>query len=264
MCHEPNSLPAVPHDPNVAVIRESLTLTAADGAPFAGFAARSPRRSGVGVLVFPDIRGLSPFYHELAARLAEHGHVAAAIDYFGRTAGIGERGADFPFMEHVTHLTRAGLQADLAAAVAYLRSPAGGSCRAVVGLGFCFGGRQAFLSATYGHGLAGVIGFYGFPGPVRNAPGPTQLAAAIASPVLALWGGADEGIPPAEVAALAAALTAAGVEHEMVTYPGAPHGFFETRQEDFAGASADAWGRVLDFIERHGVQGKRLTSTSAE
>ena len=263
MCHEPNSLPAVPHDPTIAVTRESLTLTAADGAQFAAFAARPPRHSGVGVVIFPDNRGLSPFYQELAARLAEQGHVAVAIDYFGRTAGISERGPGFPFMEHLRRLTRAALQADLAAAVAYLHSPAGGSCRAVVGLGFCFGGRQAFMAATYGHELAGVIGFYGFPGMLFGSPGPTQLAAAIASPVLAIWGGADEGMPPNEVAAFAGALAAGGVEHEMITYPGAPHSFFDMRQEEFAAAAADAWGRVRDFIERHGVQGIRLASTDA-
>lgn len=254
MCHEPDALPAVPHDPTIAVIRESLILRAADGAQFAAFAARPAHPTGIGVIVFPDIRGLSSFYHELAARLAEMGHSALAIDYFGRSAETGERGADFPFMEHAAKLTREGLQADLAAAVAYLRSPASGPCRAVIGLGFCFGGRQAFLAATYGHDLAGVIGLYGFPGQIRNAPGPTQRAAEIASPVLALWGGADEGIPPDEIAAFTDALTAAGVEHETVTYAGAPHAFFEAQQEEFAAASADAWRRVRAFIERHGAR----------
>ena len=45
---------------------------------------------------------------------------------------------------------------------------------------------------------------------------------------------------------------AAGVEHEVVTYPGAPHSFFDRKQEEFAEASEDAWRRVLDFLARHG------------
>ena len=49
-----------------------------------------------------------------------------------------------------------------------------------------------------------------------------------------------------------AALAAAGVEHEVVTYAGAPHSFFDRKQEEFADASEDAWRRVLDFLERHG------------
>jgi carboxymethylenebutenolidase len=53
------------------------------------------------------------------------------------------------------------------------------------------------------------------------------------------------------VAAFDEALTAAGVEHELVTYDGAPHSFFDRSQEDFAEASADAWERVLAFLARH-------------
>jgi carboxymethylenebutenolidase len=72
------------------------------------------------------------------------------------------------------------------------------------------------------------------------------------TPILALMGGADQGIAAADVAAFEAALAAAGVEHEVVTYEGAPHSFFDRKQEQFAQASEDAWRRTLDFIGRHG------------
>ena len=44
----------------------------------------------------------------------------------------------------------------------------------------------------------------------------------------------------------------AGVEHEIVVYDGAPHSFFDRKQEEFAEASDDAWNRTLRFIERLG------------
>jgi carboxymethylenebutenolidase len=139
------------------------------------------------------------------------------------------------------------------AAVEYLRSPEGGSASAVFTVGFCFGGRHSWLSASGGHGLAGAIGFYGRPGAGNDgSPGPAQRAGELASPILGLMGGADEAIPPEDVAAFDAALTAAGVEHELVTYDGAPHSFFDRRYEEHAGASEDAWRRVLAFIERYG------------
>jgi carboxymethylenebutenolidase len=47
------------------------------------------------------------------------------------------------------------------------------------------------------------------------------------------------------------ALTKAGVEHELVTYDGAPHSFFDRRQKEFAEASEDAWRRVIEFIRRY-------------
>jgi carboxymethylenebutenolidase len=64
-------------------------------------------------------------------------------------------------------------------------------------------------------------------------------------------GGADQAITAEDVAAFEAALQEAGVEHELVTYEGAPHSFFDRKQEEFAEASEDAWRRVLEFVERH-------------
>jgi carboxymethylenebutenolidase len=71
------------------------------------------------------------------------------------------------------------------------------------------------------------------------------------APILALMGGADQAISAADVAAFDSALADAGVEHEVVIYDGAPHSFFDRKQEQFADASADAWQRVLGFLERH-------------
>ena len=65
-------------------------------------------------------------------------------------------------------------------------------------------------------------------------------------PVPAISGAA---ISHEDNAAFDAALTAAGVEHELVEYEGAPHSFFDRKQEEFQDASDDAWRRTLDFIE---------------
>jgi carboxymethylenebutenolidase len=69
-------------------------------------------------------------------------------------------------------------------------------------------------------------------------------------PVLALIGGDDPSIPPEMVAEFDQALTKAGVEHEIQVYPDAPHSFFDRAQERFVTESADAWKRVLAFIDR--------------
>ena len=252
MCFELDSLPPVPAVKGAAVSHDDLTLLARDDARFAAFVATPDEPSGVGIVVLPDVRGLYRFYEELALRFAERGHTAIAIDYFGRTAGVAKRGEDFEYMEHVARTTPEGIQADVAAAAEYLRSPAGGSCRSIFTVGFCFGGRNSWLSAAAGQGLAGAIGFYGNPGPRNGLPGPTQLAGAIEAPILALQAGDDDHITPELNAEFDEALAAAGVEHEVVTYDGAPHSFFDRKYEEFADASADAWSRVLAFIESHG------------
>jgi len=173
-----------------------------------------------------------------------------AFDYFGRTAGVSKRGADFDFWPDVRKTTLAGVTQDTAAAVAYLRSEAGGSCTEIYTVGFCFGGSNSWLQATASHGLAGVIGFYGRPGPsfIDQAPGPTQRAAEFECKVLGLMGGADEGIPADQVEEFRTALSAAGIENEIVIYPGAPHSFFDRSWEAHADASADAWERIKAFI----------------
>ncbi len=252
MCFELDSLPPVPVLSGAAVSHERLVLEAADGNRLAAFAALPDEPSGVGIVVLPDVRGLYRFYEELALRFAERGHTAVAIDYFGRTAGPSPRDDEFPFMDHVRQTTPDGVQADVAAAVAHLRSDAGGPSRSVFTVGFCFGGRHSWLAAAGGHDLDGVIGFYGRPGPgADGAPGPTQRAGELKAPLLGLMGGADQGIPAEDVVAFEQALSAAGAQHELVTYPGAPHSFFDRKQDEFADASADAWDRVLAFVGRH-------------
>jgi len=120
-------------------------------------------------------------------------------------------------------------------------------------IGFCMGGRMSFLTATLGLRLAGVIGLYGtLGGAWRNdAPEPLQLLDRFDSPVLGLFGGADTVITADQVAAFDAGLGAAGVDHRVVTYPGAPHSFFDRKAEEFADTSAAAWQEILDFIRSH-------------
>jgi carboxymethylenebutenolidase len=251
VCYDLDSAPPIPPISGAAVSHQDVVLDASDGNRLAAFAALPDEPSGTGVVVLPDVRGLYRFYEELALRFAELGHAAVAIDYFGRTAGVGKRGDDFEYWPHVEQTTQAGIQADVAAGVAHVRAPEGGGASSVFTVGFCFGGRHSWLAAASGHGLAGAVGFYGrtVEG-MDGSPGPTQRAAEMSAPVLALMGGDDQGIPVEDVNAFDEALAAAGVEHEVVVYPGAPHSFFDRKQEQFAADSEDAWSRVLGFLER--------------
>jgi carboxymethylenebutenolidase len=248
MCFEPDSLPPIPMISGAAVSHDDLVLEASDGNRFAAFMATPEEPAETGVVILPDVRGLYRFYEELALRFAERGYAALAFDYFGRTAGVARRGDDFEYMEHVAQTTPDGIQADVAAAVERLREL---GCRLVFTVGFCMGGRQSWFAAAAGHGLAGAVGFYGMPAERDGQPGPTQRAAEIEAPILALQAGADQNITAEHNEAFERALEAAGVEHELVTYDGAPHSFFDRRQENFAAESEDAWNRVLAFIEQH-------------
>ncbi len=245
MCFDLDSLPPVPRIAGAAVSHNDIELEAADGNRFAAFEATPDEPNGIGVVILPDVRGLYRFYEELALRFAERGFDAVAVDYFGRTAGAAKRGDDFEYAPHVAQTTREGIQADVRAAVERLRP----GTRAIFTVGFCFGGRNSWLAAASGHGLAGAVGFYGNPGERDGAPGPTQRAAELEAPILALQAGADQNITAEMNEAFERGLTDAGVEHELVTYEGASHSFFDRRYEEFAEASEDAWRRVLEFLE---------------
>src|SRR5258708_7395300 len=122
MCFDTDSEPPIPRIAGAAVSHESLTLRAADGNEFATFLATPDGETATGVVIFPDVRGLYHFYEELALRFAERGIAAIAIDYFGRTAGVGTRDDDFDYSPHVDETTDAGVQADAQAAVEQLRA----------------------------------------------------------------------------------------------------------------------------------------------
>jgi carboxymethylenebutenolidase len=254
MCFEFDARPPdLPADLAVAPLAggagaEILELTSADGSRFSAAFAESPEGSEPAVVILPDVRGLYRFYVELAERFAQAGHHAIAIDYFGRTAGTGERGEDFEYMPHVQQTRVETVQLDIAAALEALRERIG--ARSAVTVGFCFGGSQSFAAATSAElDLVAAVGFYGRLVPAREgAPAPLEHAAQTRCPVLGLFGGADEAIPAEDVAAFDRALDDAGVEHEIVTYPGAPHSFFDRKQAEHAQASEDAWRRVLAFL----------------
>lgn len=250
MCFPTDARPPLPPIRGGAVDARDLVLTSRDGTELAAYAARAEAPSGAGIVIVPDVRGLHPYYEELALRFAEAGVHAVAFDYYARTAGGTKRDAGFDPQPHVPELDADRVNDDVAAAAAYLRSAEGGSPERVYTIGFCLGGRMSLLQATAGLGLDGVIGFYPWPtGDHRSGlPAPADEAPRFGCRVLTLYGGADAGIPEESRDAFARALDSAGVEHRSVTYPDAPHSFFDRKADDFAEASSDAWEQVLDFV----------------
>ena len=202
-------------------------------------------------MIVPDVRGLNPYYEELALRFGEAGVHAVAIDLYARTAGTEKRPDGFEYEPHVKQLTIEGANGDVAAAAEHLREAAGGTAERLYSIGFCIGGRISLLQAAGGHGLAGVIGLYPWPvGPHRSGlPAPSDEAPRFACPVLAIYGGADQGIPPEARETFDRALDAAGVPHRTVVYDDAPHSYFDRKAADYAEAGAATWDEILRFVE---------------
>jgi carboxymethylenebutenolidase len=243
MCHDDDSRPPSPPVVGEVASQGLTTLTGADGNSFAAYAAVPATPNGRNVVILPDVRGLHPYYEALAVRFAEAGFHAVAFDYFGRTQGIGQRGDDFDWQSEIGTLTSEGVTSDVAASAAHLNSVHEGP---TFTLGFCFGGSHSWRLSASDLDLAGVMGFYGRP------PMVADVEADFSTPLLLLVGGADQATPVADFHALDERLTAAGVDHEMYIYDGAPHSFFDRAFAQWKPACDDAWTRILAFTERLG------------
>ena len=245
MCHGDSSRPPLPPISGAAADQGDFVLTSLDGTQFAAYFARASKPTGAGMVVMPDVRGLHHFYKELAVRFAETGIDAVAIDYFGRTAGIGDRSEAFEYMPHVEKTTQETIAADVSAAIAQLGTKDGGGVKSVFSVGFCFGGSSSWNQSALQPRLDGAIGFYGRP------PRTEPYIAKMKAPLLLLVAGADGATPPEVADDFDQKLTEAGVPHERHVYAGAPHSFFDRGYEQWKDACDDAWRRILDFVKKH-------------
>ena len=242
MCYSDDARPPLPPIGGAASDQGDIHLTTADGNRFMAYFARAAEPTGAGMVVMPDVRGLHAFYKDLAQRFAEAGVDAVAIDYFGRTAGDGPRDESFEYRPFVEKTTPAEINADVAAAVEWLRSPDGGGVRTVFTVGFCYGGAHSWRQSAAGHGLAGAIGFYGVPARVR------EVVLRMEAPLLMLVAGADF-TPQEEFQKFDQELTDAGKAHRMVVYEAAPHSFFDRTFAEHKEACEDSWRQILAFIK---------------
>ena len=245
MCYSDDARVPLPPISGAAADQGDLVLSSSDGTKFAAYFARAETPTGAGMVVMPDVRGLHHFYKELAQRFAEAGIDAVAIDYFGRTAGLGDRDEGFEYAPHVEKTTPDSIAKDVAAAIAYLKSKDGGAVKSVFTVGFCFGGSSSWNQSALQPGLNGAIGFYGRP--ERSEPFLSKMKA----PLLMLIAGADF-TPQEAFHAFDKKLTEAKVAHEMHIYEGAPHSFFDRNFDQWKDACDDAWHRILAFVKQHG------------
>ena len=207
------------------------------------------------VLIIHDIWGYTDFYKDLARRITQHGHAAALVDFFGRQGDLPvsmqapERTGTRPeamarARQRADQLSDARFLADMQSAVDDLQ--ARGAQRVAL-WGFCMGGRLALVSAARTRGLSGVVAYYAFLKADAGRLAPLELAGEIRVPVLAVFGGADEGVPAQQVTSFDKSLSG---DKEVVTYPGAPHGFLRYGAGKHQAAIDDALGRTYRFLSR--------------
>jgi len=237
MCHSTDSRPPAPPVAGEVAAHGPLTLTASDGAEFLAHHAVPATPNGRKIVLLPDVRGVHAFYRDLTRGFAEAGFETVAIDYYGRTAGLGERDDMFDWESHLPQVQSGDVAKDVAAARDFLGEGP------VFTVGFCFGAGQSWRLSAAGPGLAGVIGFYGLPKLVED------VVQDLRTPMLLLLAGEDVATSRTEFDAFTGELDAVGVPYEQHVYAGAPHSFFDRSYAEWGEACDDAWRRILAFTQ---------------
>ena len=228
-----------------------VQMSVNDGTTMRAWTAR-PREEGShpGLLVFQEAFGVNAHIRDIAGRFAREGFVAAAPELFHRTGeGFEGRYDDFPSaMPHMKALNDASMAADLRAAHDWLRGSIG-TGTPIFAIGYCLGGRAAFLAALT-LPLAGAVSYYGGGiAPSATNPGLLGRASGLQAPMLFFWGGRDKHIPPEQVRAMSDALRAAGKNFVNVEISNADHGFFCDARASYSPAAALlAWPLTLAFL----------------
>jgi carboxymethylenebutenolidase len=216
-------------------------------------------KTGLGtVLVVQEIFGVHEHIKDVCRRFAKAGFLAIAPELYARQ-GDPSKYTDIPtlFKEVVSKVPDAQVMSDLDATVAWAAGN-GGDPKRVGTTGFCWGGRITWLYLAHNPKVKAGVAWYGrvVGDSTANTPRhPIDLAASIRQPVLALYGGADTGIPNESIYRMMAALQAAGnTRSELVLYKDMPHAFHADYRPSYRKEAAeDAWKRAVAWFKTHGV-----------
>jgi carboxymethylenebutenolidase len=220
------------------VVTEAIEFAGPRGT-LLGAWAPAERPTGT-VLVIHENRGLTDHIRQVAGRFAAGGHAALAIDLLSEEGGTGAFPGEAEVGAALAAADPARFDADMQAGVTELRRRM--PRLPVAAIGFCFGGGMVWrLLASGERRLAAAAPFYGpFPqgGDLRG----TRAA------VLGVYGGLDQRVNATRDAARAA-LVAAGLRHEILTFTEAEHAFFNNTGQRFnAAAAAEAYRRALAWF----------------
>jgi carboxymethylenebutenolidase len=209
------------------------------------------------LLLIHEIFGLDRFMREVAHRLAASGYFVVAPDLYIRQGDPTVFASEQELRARlVAQVPDAQVLADLGAALSWAQAQ-GGDSRRLGAVGFCWGGRIAWLYAAQEPRLKAAIAWCGRLDGERNAQRPAHpidIAGKLAPPVLGLYGGQDKPAVLAATQAFRRALARCASASAIHEYPGVPHAFYAEQRGSFREEAAeDGWHRMQEWLRGHGV-----------
>jgi carboxymethylenebutenolidase len=228
--------------PGPAVATQAVTFAGPEGRTLQAAWAPAAQPRGA-VLVIHENRGLNDHIRSVAGRLAASGYSALAIDLLSAEGGTAALGDEGRAMAALSSAPQERFVADMRGGLDELERRAAGQKLGAVG--FCFGGGMVWLLLAAGEPrLAAAAPFYG------PLPEGADFSGSTAA-VLGIYAERDARVNASREAATAA-LERAGLTHEVVTYPGADHAFFnDTGPRYHQDAATQAYAKLLDWFGRH-------------
>lgn len=223
-----------------------VALAVSDGTSMAAFVARpaSSLAPKAGLILLQEAFGVNSHIRDVAERFAREGYLCAAPELFHRTAPGAEFGYDDfeKVRPHYEAISLPSLEADLRAACLWLQSQ---GCASIGALGFCMGGRAAYVANSV-LPLKCAVSFYG----ARIAPDLLDRAKDQRGPILFFWGGKDAHIPCEQRKQICDAMAAAGKPYVNVEFAAADHGFFNDQKRVYDPAcAAQAFALAKSFLK---------------
>jgi carboxymethylenebutenolidase len=228
-----------------APVQASWLSIAGSAGQFDAFLALPPAGSGPGLLLLQEIFGVNEHIRAIAEQYALDGFVVLAPDVFWQQQRRVELGYEGEERQRALALIggadRAAFQRDIVDSVKALRALPQVGARRVGAIGYCLGGRLAYVAAATA-GVDAAVAYYG--GGIHEQ---LELASRIRCPLQFHYGARDANIPPSAVDKVRAAMQ--GKDAEIFVYDAAEHGFSCWARASYHAASAAlAHGRTLQFL----------------
>jgi carboxymethylenebutenolidase len=233
-------------------MKSSWETVTVDNSPMGLYLSR-PEGSGPfpAIIVIQNQDGVRDFTQEMTRRVTRAGYFGIAPQLYHREGEpmTPERTASIKDSRNDTNVLN-----DIDATIAFLRGCAEADTRNLGIVGFCMGGRIAFLMAAATKSFKAAVDYYG--GGVYaqwgDRPAPSSLSANVSCPIQGHFGELDKNPPPDEMRRLDGELTKLGKEHEFFFYADSPHGFNKEGAASYRPeADRASWARTLDFFAKH-------------
>jgi carboxymethylenebutenolidase len=245
--------------PAIGLQTSWTSIATGDGTMLPVYVARPPGRGPFPIiLVIHEIFGVHEHITDIARRLAHLGYCACVPQLFHRL-GDPMQATDAEAIQRDFVARTADLQVlnDIDNTIDWATTQGGDLGRLGV-TGFCWGGRIAWLYAAHNPEVHAAVAWYGrLVGPITDLTPqqPITIAGSLHTPVLGLYGGKDPSILPDTIAAQRTALQYAREPCEIIVYPEASHAFFADYRGGYhPDSAADAWYRMLNWFQQHGVR----------